>query len=422
MEVEIDQTVYQKGTTAEEAGEVERGSERLVSLENLSQRDEKERAEEPNAANSAGDSGFGEHFEVVVMCMVDDLAIVLGLVGGEDGLQGAEARAGVFVVEKDTESVLPHRGALAGRDFEALQRVKAIENLFDSEPGDEEEGEEQDESAGEHVAAAGAPEQRDQEKQAHLDAERDDASAGSAKKERADREQSADGDDEPALAADFAEHERHERNGDDEFGESGEMVAIDVWAEGDAPVAHLAEPVELPIESELLEDAERGDEKTENHDEPDVATPVVGVAEGLRGEEEDEDVGDEEIELHARVVGGGGGAEEQLPERDGGEQDERREKRGDVDALLVVALVEIKEEGPEEEEEAGAGFDDGARPVFDAAVREHGEDDEHADGEAEELHVAGLGDEGGDLAGASLGGAFAAGFFVGCTAAGFAVG
>jgi hypothetical protein len=43
---------------------------------------------------------------------------------------------------------------------------------------------------------------------------------------------------------------------------------------------------------------------------------------------------------------------------------------------LVVALVEIKKEGPEEEEEAGAGFDDGARPVFDAAVREHAENDE----------------------------------------------
>ena len=45
MEVEIDQTVYQKGTTAEEPGEVQRGGERLVSLENLAKRDEKKRAE-----------------------------------------------------------------------------------------------------------------------------------------------------------------------------------------------------------------------------------------------------------------------------------------------------------------------------------------------------------------------------------------
>ena len=376
MEVEIDQTVYQKGTTAEEAGEVERGGERLVSLENLTKRDEKKRAEEPGAANSAGDAGFGEHFEVIVVGMVDDLAIVLGLVRGEDGLQRAEAGAGVFVVEKDAQSVFSHRGALSCGDFEALQRVETIENLFDAEPRDEEKGEEEDESAGEDVAASGATQQCDQEEQADFDAKSDDASARSGEKQRADREQSADGDDEPAFAAHLAENERHERNGDDEFGEGGEVIAIDVGAEGNPAVAHLAKPVELAVECELLKDAECRDEETKNHDEPDVAAPVVGKAEGLRREEEDEDVGDEEVELHARVVGGGGGAEKQLAERDGGEQDQRREQRGDVDALLVVASVEIKKERPKEEEDAGARFDDGTRPVFDAAVGEDGEGDD----------------------------------------------
>ena len=98
VKVKIDQTVYQKGTTAKEAGEVERGGERLVSLENLAERDEKKRAEEPGEAKSARDAGFGEKFEVIIVCMVNDFAIVLGLVGGEDGLQRAEAGAGVFVV------------------------------------------------------------------------------------------------------------------------------------------------------------------------------------------------------------------------------------------------------------------------------------------------------------------------------------
>ncbi len=292
---------------------------------------------------------------------------------------------------------MPHRGALAGGDFEGLHGREAVEHLLYAEPGDEEEGEEKDEAAGEDVAAAGAAQQRDQEEQADLDAEADDASARGGEEERADRKQRADGDDEPAFAADLAENERHERNGNHQLDESGEVVAIDVWAERNSAIAHFAEPVELPVEGELLEDAERGDEKAENHDEPDVAAPIVGIAEGLRGEEEDEDVGDEEVELHARVVGGRGGAEEQLAERDGGQQDERRKQRGDVDALLVVALVEIKEEGPEKEEKAGAGFDDGARPVFDAAVREDAENDESADAEAEKLHVAGPGDGGGDL-------------------------
>jgi hypothetical protein len=86
MEVKIDQAVYQKGTTAEEPGEVQRGGERLVSLKNLAQRDEKKRAEEPGEAKSAGDAGFGEKFEVIIMCMVNYFAIVLGLLCGKDGL------------------------------------------------------------------------------------------------------------------------------------------------------------------------------------------------------------------------------------------------------------------------------------------------------------------------------------------------
>ena len=90
------------------------------------------------------------------MAMVDDLAIVLGLVRREYRLQRAEAGASVFVVEKDAEGVLPHRGAFAGGDFESLQRGEAVEDLFHAEPGDEEERQEEDEAAGEDVPAAGA--------------------------------------------------------------------------------------------------------------------------------------------------------------------------------------------------------------------------------------------------------------------------
>jgi hypothetical protein len=41
VEVEIDQAVYQKGTTSEEPGKVERGGERLVAPEDLPKRDKK---------------------------------------------------------------------------------------------------------------------------------------------------------------------------------------------------------------------------------------------------------------------------------------------------------------------------------------------------------------------------------------------
>src|SRR5579872_4761698 len=105
--------------------------------------------------------------------MVNDFAIVLGLIRREDGLEGAEAGSGVFVVEKDAPGVQPHRGALAGGDLEGLHGREAVEHLLYAEPGDEQKCEEKDEAAGEDMAAAGAAQQRDQEKQADLDAEAD---------------------------------------------------------------------------------------------------------------------------------------------------------------------------------------------------------------------------------------------------------
>ena len=111
-----------------------------------------------------------------------------------------------------------------------------------------------------------------------------------------------------------------------------------------------------------------------------------------------------------------------MAESDGSQQGERREQRRDIHALLVVTLVEIEKKSPDEKQQAGAGFDNGARPVFDAAVCENAKNYERADGEAEKLHVAGPGDGVGDLgvgflAGAVGGGALA-GFVDGCVLAG----
>ena len=112
------------------------------------------------------------------MCMVNYFAIVLGLVRGEDGLERAEARAGDFVVEKDAPGVQAHRGALAGGDLKGLHRRKAVEHLFNAEPGDEEERKEEDKPAGEDAtAAAGAAQQQDQDEKTDLDAEADHAPA-----------------------------------------------------------------------------------------------------------------------------------------------------------------------------------------------------------------------------------------------------
>ncbi len=112
------------------------------------------------AAEASGDSGFSQSFEVVVVRVIDDFAVVVGFVGGKDSLQGAQAGAGPAMVEKDAPGVLTHGGALAAGYFERLQGGEAVENLFHSEPGNQQERKEQDEPAGENVLSATAAQQR----------------------------------------------------------------------------------------------------------------------------------------------------------------------------------------------------------------------------------------------------------------------
>ena len=195
--------------------------------------------------------------------------------------------------------------------------------------------------------------------------------------------------------------ERHQRDGDDQLDESGEVIAIDVRAEGDAAVAHFAEPVELTVEGDLLQDAEDGDEETENHDEPDEAAPIVGVAEGLGGEEQEDGVGKEESQVHAGVVGGSGGVQQKLGQRDDRKQNERGQKRREDDFLVVIVCA-VEQHRPEEEEEAGGGFEDGFGPVFDGAMSENGKGDERADADAEQLHGFGLAEDSGTSATSSI--------------------
>ena len=86
MKVEIHETVYQKATTANKAGEVQRGSKGLVALQQLTQRNEVKNAEEGTTAEAASDAGFCQTLEVVVVRVIDNFSIVVGFVGGENGL------------------------------------------------------------------------------------------------------------------------------------------------------------------------------------------------------------------------------------------------------------------------------------------------------------------------------------------------
>ena len=79
---------------------------------------------------------------------------------------------------------------------------------------------------------------------------------------------------------------------------------------------HLAKPVELPVKSEVLENAEDADEKAEKHPEPNEAAPVLERSKGLRRKEEEDDIGQEEEKLHACAVRRGSAVKEPLGEND----------------------------------------------------------------------------------------------------------
>src|SRR5580704_2174562 len=77
MKVEIHETVYQKATTAHETGEVQRGSKWLVALQQLTQRNKVKNAEEGATAEAAGDAGFGQTLEIVIVRVIDNFAVVV---------------------------------------------------------------------------------------------------------------------------------------------------------------------------------------------------------------------------------------------------------------------------------------------------------------------------------------------------------
>src|SRR5260370_29192620 len=80
-------------------------------------------------------------------------------------------------------------------------------------------------------------------------------------------------------------------------------MAVRVVPKWNPTVMHLAEPVELSIKSKLLENAEDADKEPEYHPEPNEAAPILKSPEGLYRKKEEDQIGDEEEEFHARTVG-----------------------------------------------------------------------------------------------------------------------
>ncbi len=58
---------------------------------------------------------------------------------------------------------------------------------------------------------------------------------------------------------------------------------------------HFAKPVKLSVEREMLQDAEERHKESETHPKPNEAPPVLESSECLRGQKENEDIGEKKL-------------------------------------------------------------------------------------------------------------------------------
>ena len=161
------------------------------------------------------------------------------------------------------------------------------------------------------------------------------------------------------------------------------MIAICIGAERNPTVTHLAKPVQLAVESQVLEDAEHRNQKTEHHHEPNETAPILEGTEGLGCQEEHEDIGNKELKFRARSIRVGGGVEGPLAEGKERQQRERREQRRNNN-LLFPSQEETH--SPNKKQQSRSRFEDSASPILDSAMCCDGERQEGADREADKLH------------------------------------
>src|SRR5213083_838670 len=128
------------------------------------------------------------------------------------------------------------------------------------------------------------------------------------------------------------------------------MVAVDVGSEWNPAVFHIAKPIKLAVEGKVLENAEKADQESENHPEPNEPSPILKSAESLQGKKEEDDVGDEKQEFHARAVGRGCAMKKPLAQDDQRKSCERRDKRRKNNLLF---FCEINPQGPGEKKQSG---------------------------------------------------------------------
>src|SRR5437879_6387837 len=165
------------------------------------------------------------------------------------------------------------------------------------------------------------------------------------------------------------------------------MVAIHVRPEGNPAIMHLAHPIQLSIEGQMLEDSENGNSKTQNEQEPHKASQVIERAVSLRCEENKNQISHEPEEIHFACVAIRRGPEYKLDHDHRRKRGQGAKKRMAVNFLLPSLRYA---QCPEHDKCSGPCFQHCRRPVFDSAVRRDREQHKRADARPDKLHRAGL--------------------------------
>src|SRR5260370_8727491 len=246
--------------------------------------------------------------------MIDDLSVVQTFVRRKNEGKRVQSGAGPGRMGKSVVRGLAHGGAFANGDFEGRHGRKTFEDLAHSQPGYEQEGQEQDDATSQNVPASSAPQDHEQGEDPDFGGKAEHAAAGSGEGKGANGQQRENGRGKPALAAHFAEDQGNQSDGNDQFGESREVIAIDVRSERNTAVAHFAKPEEFAVEGEVLKNSEDGHEKPEGHHKPHETAPIFGGAKGLAGEKQKDGVGEQELQFEPSVIRRSGALKNNLPE------------------------------------------------------------------------------------------------------------
>src|SRR6266852_947351 len=137
VQVEVHHAMGEKADAADEAGEVQGGCKRCIGTQNPAGGIKQQHTEKPRAAQAARYASLRQRFEVVVVGVIDELAVIEGFVGRENGLERAKTRACPRMIEENAPGVRAHGGALPGGHLERLQRGKSLKDFIRAEPGDQ---------------------------------------------------------------------------------------------------------------------------------------------------------------------------------------------------------------------------------------------------------------------------------------------